>query len=180
MADSKNINVAVTANISWDIPEAVAVIAADTALTGAITGNYTGDEGIEVSSDMSTTDIRAHQDMALVRTIVTDAKATYHFVFLENTPAIRSLWFGSTEVSGKIQWKPGKTKRTSWAIDAIDTGINGQTTTTRHYLPDAEVTEVDSLTYSNSDATRYGITLTAYNVNGRCADIFTLVETEED
>lgn len=181
MANAKDVNVATTCNVTWGVPNFDAITAGDSPLTGAkSTKNFTGDEGIEVANDISTADVMAHQNSALVRRIITSAIVTYHVVFIENNPAVRELWYGNPEVDGKIEWIPEKSYRGNVVLDILDEGIDGKTVITRHAIADAQVTAVDSVTYSNSDATRYGVTFTAYrNSRKAVADVYTLEVPDE-
>lgn len=163
-----NVNVAVTGKVYVAPTTASAPTGSDSVLTGFTELGYVSADGIEISHDRSTSQIRAWQNSDLVREITTEATTTYTLTLLESNEDVIETYFGSSIVSGKVQVNPSSTGgRKSWVIDVVD-----GTDVIRHYIPSGEVTAVESQTFANGEAIGYGITITAYVSNERVADVF--------
>ena len=163
-----NVNVAVTGKIYAGATTATAPTSAVSALTAFTELGYVSADGITISQDRTTNQIRAWQNSDLVREVTTEATTTYSFTLLESTKEVIELYFGSTMTAGKVQVNPGNTGGTkSFVIDVVD-GSDA----IRHYLPLAEVTNVDSQTFANGEAISYTVTITAYAKAGRVADVY--------
>ena len=129
---------------------------------------YVSADGVNFSTDRSTSQIRAWQDADLVREVVTEATVTYSFTLLETSEAVIGAYFGSAMVDGKIALNPSATGgKKSFVIDVVD-GTKG----IRHYVPAGEILTVEAQSITNGDALGYGITVTAYQTAGRSVDIF--------
>lgn len=166
--NSANVIVGITGAAYVGATSATAPTSSTSALTGFTDLGYVSADGIEVASDKSTTAIRAWQNADLVRESITESTLTYKLVLLETTAATIEAYFGEAAVSGKITYSPGNTGgRKSFVFDVID-----GSTTIRHYVPNGEILKVEPLAVKNGDAVSYGITVTAYAKNDRCADIF--------
>ena len=146
--------------------------AAPTSTTSTLTGftelGYVSADGVSFSIDKSTNQIRAWQNSDLVREVVTEGTVTYAFMLMESNQAVIEAYFGGTMTDGKIQVDPNATGgKQSFVIDVVD-GDKA----IRHYVPSGEILSVDAQTVANGEALMYGITITAYAVEGRSADVF--------
>jgi len=129
---------------------------------------YVSTDGVEFSTDKTTTQIRAWQNADLVREVVTESTVTYSFALLESSQAVIEAYFGSTMTDGKISLDPSSTGGSkSFVIDVVD-GDKA----IRHYIPTGEILSVEAQTIANGEALMYGVTVTAYATAGRTADIF--------
>jgi hypothetical protein len=163
-----NVNVAVTGKVYVAPTSATAPTASDSTLTGFSELGYVSADGITVSHDRSTSQIRAWQNSDLVREVATEATTTYALMLLESNEDVIETYFGASIVDGKIEVNPSSTGgRKSWVIDVVD-----GSDVIRHYIPTGEVTAVESQTFANGEAIGYGITITAYVANDRVADVF--------
>jgi hypothetical protein len=163
-----NVNVAVTGKVYVAPTSATAPTGSDSTLTGFTELGYVSADGITVTHDRSTSQIRAWQNSDLVREVTTEATTTYALMLLESNEDVIETYFGATVVGGKIQVNPSSTGgRKSWVIDVVD-----GTDVIRHYIPTGEVTAVEAQTFANGEAIGYGVTITAYVSNDRVADVF--------
>ena len=125
-------------------------------------------DGVNFSTDRSTSQIRAWQDATLVREVVTEATVTYSFTLLETTEAVIEAYFGNAIVGGKVSLNPTSTGgKKSFVIDIVD-GEKG----IRHFVPSGEILTIEAQSITNGDVLGYGITITAYQSAGRSVDIF--------
>ncbi len=163
-----NVNVAVTGKVYVAPTTATAPTGSDSTLTGFTELGYVSADGITVTHDRSTSQIRAWQNSDLVREVTTEATTTYALMLLESNEDVIEAYFGATITGGKVQVNPSSTGgRKSWVIDVVD-GAD----VIRHYIPTGEVTAVEAQTFANGEAIGYGITITAYVANDRVADVF--------
>lgn len=163
-----NVNVAVTGKVYVAPTTATAPTASDSSLTGFVELGYVSADGITVSHDRSTSQIRAWQNSDLVREVATEATTTYSLMLLESNEEVIETYFGATITGGKIEVNPSATGgRKSWVIDVVD-----GTDLIRHYIPTGEVTAVEAQTFANGEAIMYGITITAYVAEDRVADVY--------
>lgn len=163
-----NVVVGITGAAYVGLTSATAPTSSSSALTGFNDLGYLSADGIEVSSDMNTSAIRAWQNSDLVRESVTESTLTYKFTLLETTAETVKLYFGSTPASSKVSYNPSSTGgRKSFVFDIVD-----GSTTVRHYVPTGEVMKVEPIAVKNGEPVSYGITVVAYALNGRCADVF--------
>lgn len=163
-----NVNVAVTGKVYVAPTSATAPTASNSSLTGFTELGYVSADGITVSHDRSTSQIRAWQNSDLVREVATEATTTYSLMLLESNEDVIETYFGASVVNGKIEVNPSATGgRKSWVIDVVD-----GSDLIRHYIPTGEVTAVESQTFANGEAIGYGITITAYVADDRVADVF--------
>lgn len=174
---AKEVSVALTGGVT-KIPTTTEVTAVDTVLTGGTEYGYISEDGVEISNNSSTETISAWQNSAVVRTLSSENTASYSFSLLQNTKAVRELYYGATEdgATGKIEWKPGVRTRGKFVIDYIDSGYgdSGETLLGRHVILDGEVSEVEPITLSSGEAIGFGITITAYpDENGVTSHVFT-------
>lgn len=166
----ENVRIAVTGGIS----KAAFGVAAPTSGTSTLGGDWTSlgyisTDGVEASMDKTANAIFAWQNSDKVRTSITEASLTFTFSMIETSVATVEAYFGGTVdlATGKIEVVPSATTKGQFVIDVID-GDNA----IRYYLPSAEITSVEAITYTNGEPVSYGVTLEAYSVDGRSADLW--------
>lgn len=120
---------------------------------------YISDAGISETLDKSPQDVRAWQNSALVRRVITESSQTFNMTFIETNKQAVELYYGATiGADGSIKIDPSKTGgKQSFVIDVIDGDFIKRT-----YIPSGEVTEVGDMTYSAGDPIGYEVTITAY------------------
>lgn len=160
--DSANVRVGVSGEILVGDTDA----AAPTGTTGATTGftglGFVSEDGVTETRDRSSDTIKAWQNAATVRTVVTDATLTYAFRLLETKRETVELYYGAevtqTSAHGELTIVPSNTGgRKSFIIDVIDGDE-----VIRTYVPQGEVTEVGDKVYASGEAIGYEVTITAY------------------
>jgi len=164
-----NVVVGITGRVYVAPTTATAPTASDTVLSvDFVDLGYVSADGVNFETSRSTSQIRAWQDADLVREVVTEATVTYSFMLLETTEAVVEAYFGSTMLNGKISLNPSATGgKKSFVIDVVDGAKS-----IRHYVPAGEILTVEAQPITNGDALGYGITVTAYQSEGRSVDIF--------
>jgi hypothetical protein len=135
--------------------------------TGGTTTGFTGlgfvsEDGVTETRDRSSDDIKAWQNAATVRTVVTDASLTYSFTLLETKKETVELFYGATVTAavadGSFVVVPASTGgRRSFILDVVD-----GTELIRTYIPQGEVTEVGDRVYASGEPIGYEVTITAY------------------
>lgn len=160
--DSANVRVAVTGAVSMGPTTAAAPTGTSGTLTGLTDLGLIGDGGVTESRGRSTNDIKAWQNGATVRTVVTDGTLTFNFTLLETKKETVELYYGTTvteaAADGSFVVVPTSTGgRKSFVLDVID-----GTELIRVYVPQGEVTEVGDRVYSNGEPIGYEVTVTAY------------------
>jgi hypothetical protein len=165
---ASKVRVGVTGAVYYGETSTTAPTASDSTLTGFTEVGYLNSDGLEFTPEKSTTAINAWQNSDLVRTVITDSSLTYKLTLIETSLDALELYFGVTVTGGKVEVNPGATGgRRSFVFDVVD-----DDKVIRHYVPSGEVTAVDPQNYTNGEAIGYGITITAYAVEGRSADVF--------
>lgn len=160
--DSANVRVAVTGAVSIGATSAAAPTGTSGTLTGFTDLGLVGDGGVTESRGRTTNDIKAWQNGATVRTVVTDGSLTFNFTLLETKKETVELYYGTTvteaAADGNFVIVPTSTGgRKSFVLDVVD-GAE----LIRVYVPQGEVTEVGDRVYSNGEPIGYDVTLTAY------------------
>jgi hypothetical protein len=169
---SDNVRVAVTGEVYVGPTSAAAPTDPDTAPPVGFAGlGFVSEDGVTETRDRSTNDIKAWQNAATVRTVVTDATLTYQFTMIETSKATVELFYGTTvdDEDGSFGIVPANTGgRKSFVIDVIDGDQ-----IIRTYVPSGEVTEVGDRVYSSGEAIGYDVTITAYpNAAGEAAQVW--------
>jgi hypothetical protein len=161
--DSTKVRVAVTGAVSVAPTGSTAPTDASTALAVAFLDlGLIGEGGVTEARSRSTNDIKAWQNGATVRTVVTDGTLTYHFVMLETKKETVETAYGTTVTqtvsNGSFVIVPTSTGgRKSFVLDVVD-GAEIR----RVYIPQGEVTDAGDIVYSNGDPIGYEVTVTAY------------------
>lgn len=165
MANSAaNVNVAITGVVYTGATSATAPTGAASSLTGFTDLGYISADGITETRDKSTNQIRAWQNADLVREVVTESSASFKMTLLESTVGSLAAFYGAEVdiADGSIAVDPSATGgRKSFVFDVVDGA-----STIRIYVPSGEVLATDDVVYQNGEAIGYGITITAYPVNG--------------
>ena len=159
---SSNVRVGVSGEISVGLTSATAPATAAAALTGFTGLGYVGEDGVTETVNRTVENLKAWQNAATVRTVVTDADVTYQFVLIETTKATVELAYGTTvtqtSTEGTYTLDPASTGgRKSFVIDVID-GANLK----RIYIAEGEITEVGDTVYASGEPIGYDLTLVAY------------------
>lgn len=158
--DSNNVRVAVTG--AWYVAPAgtTGPTAADSVLPATWNNvGYLSEDGTTRTTDRSTNDIKAWQNGAPVRTVVTDSSVSYGFTIIETTRNSVALYTGATIGSdGTYDVFPSNTGgRRSFVFDVLD-----GSKVRRVWIPEGEVTEVGDQTFAGGDAVGFEITIKAY------------------
>lgn len=161
--DSANVRVAVTGAVSMGATTATAPTGTGGTITGFTDLGLISEDGVTESRGRSTNDIKAWQNGATVRTVVTEGTLTYQFTLIETKKETVELFYGATvteaAADGSFVVVPTSTGgRRSFVLDVVD-GAE----LLRVYIPQGEVTEVGDRVYSNGEAIGYEVTITAYN-----------------
>jgi hypothetical protein len=109
--DSGNVTVAVTGAVSLGTASATSPTDADTVLgTGWTDLGYCSEAGIVEARSRSTNAIKAWQNASIVRTVVTEAGATWAVTFIESKQEVVELFYSDTvDASGAVDVNPGLT-----------------------------------------------------------------------
>lgn len=164
-----NVNVALTgavyASEAGDTVTAptTAVVALDTDLVDL---GYIGEDGITEQYEEDTTEVRAWQGGAVVRTMISSSAARFSWQMIENKREVVELYHkgsimesdGATGYKIEIMTPTGD--RRAFVLDVID-----GTDHIRIWIPDGEVTERGEINYSSSSQIGYPVTVTAYPNN---------------
>jgi hypothetical protein len=123
---------------------------------------YVSEDGVTETFDRSSDDIKAWQNAATVRSVVTDAAITYQFTLIETTVATVGFANGTTVTQtaahGTYTIDPSSTGgRKSFIIDVID-GANLK----RIYIAEGELTERGDTVYASGEPIGYECTVKAY------------------
>jgi hypothetical protein len=140
----------------------VAPTDASTALTGFTDLGYLSEDGVTNSLSTSSTPIKAWQNNATVRTIITDGTETFQCVFIETKAETVGLYYGGTvDADGSIVSDPGaNTPEQKMVFEYVD-GAK----LVRAYAPKAQVTERGDTVWRNGEPVGYEVTITC-NVDG--------------
>ena len=125
---------------------------------------YLSEDGLEESIEVSREQIRAWQNAATVREVVTEAKLTYAGVLIETTVATVEAYYATTVTQtathGTYTITPGKS---SGAMAGVITILDGTEvkviTCTRLEVFKAS----DAITYANGEAIGYPIEIVCYD-----------------
>ena len=129
---------------------------------------YCSQDGLTNSKSSTVEEIKAWGGDT-VYTLQTDATDTFSFTLLEalNADVLKTI-YGEANVSGTlasgiaVSSKADDATEYVWVFDMITRG----NATKRIVLPDAKITDLGEITYSDSDAVGYQVTLTAMAKDG--------------
>lgn len=161
---SANVRVAVTGAVY--AAASGATVTAPTSPTSALDTDlkdlgYLSEDGIEEDRDRSTEDIKGH-DGTVVRTVVTESSVKFKFTMIETKKETLELFYGATATEGAtygdISINTSATGgRRAFVIDTID-----GSDLIRRWIPEGELSEVDTLTLANGEPVGYAVTITGY------------------
>lgn len=157
---SAAVRVAVTGGVYIAPTATAAPTNATTALNAAFVElGYVGEDGVTESRERSIETIKAWQNAATLREVVTDATIRYSFTLLETSIATLTAVYGAAPATGTLDISPAVTGgRKSFVIQVVD-GAN----LLRIYIPQGEVTEVGDVVYASGEPVGYEVTVTAYD-----------------
>jgi hypothetical protein len=123
---------------------------------------WISEDGVTEAYSDDSNEIKAWQGGTTVRTVITGSTATYAFTAIETNEEVLARYHkGSTITPGTgfstIEIAAAQADSRAWGFDVVD-GANH----IRIILERAEVTERGDITYNNSDAIGYEMTVTAY------------------
>lgn len=156
--DSDNVRVAVTGAVYVGATTASAPTGSGSTLTGFTDLGYVSADGITETIDKTTSQIRAWQNGALVREVVSEGTYSMQLTFIETNQDVLELYFGSSITDGALNGDPTKSGgRKSFVVDVVDGAIVERT-----YIPAGEITAVGERTLASGEAIGYNVTITAY------------------
>jgi len=157
--DSDNVRVGTTGVVYVAPTGTAAPTDSGTALDVAFVDlGYCSPDGVAETIDKSTVQIRAWQNGALVREVVSEGTYSIQTTFIETNEAVLELYYGVPMDAGKFLIDPRKTGgRQSFIVDVID-----GSSIERTYIPAGEITSVGERTLASGEAIGYMVTITAY------------------
>jgi hypothetical protein len=156
--DSDNVRVAVTGAVYVGPTTSAAPTGSASTLTGFTDLGYVSADGITETIDKTTSQIRAWQNGALVREVVSEGTYSVAMTFIETNQDVLELYFGTTITDGELNGDPTLSGgRKSFVIDVVDGAIVERT-----YIPAGEITAVGERTLASGEAIGYAVTVTAY------------------
>jgi len=168
-----NVRVAVTGVVMVGPTTAAAPTLTTSTTTGYGDLGYVGEDGVTESVSTTTKPIKAWQNAATVRRVVTDGEYTLKFVLIESSKAVIEAYYGATATSaateGSIAVVPTSTGgNKSFIVDVVD-----ESERKRIYVALGEITERGEIVYKNGEAIGYPITITGYpTATGESATVF--------
>ena len=151
---------------------AIAVAATGTSLptttSGSITSftalGYISDDGLTNANEVESEEIKAWGG-DVVLSPQTGKKDTFKCTLIEvlNVDVLKEI-FGSSNVSGSlatgitVNVNSKELSERSWVIDMVMRGNAAK----RVVIPKGKITEIDEISYKDSEAVGYGITITAF------------------
>ena len=161
---ASNVRVAVTGAV-YVAPTGTTLPTTAAAALGAgfIDLGYVSEDGVTEAYEDETTDIKAWQGGATVRTVITGSTATLSFTMVETKTDVLELFHKNSSVvtDGSTGYKmnvvqPGVDKRV-FVLDVIDGAEE-----VRIVVPSGEVTERGEIVYKNDEPVGYQVTITCY------------------
>jgi hypothetical protein len=160
MTDSTKVRVAVSGEVLVGPTTATAPTGTAGTTTGFVALGFVSEDGVTETRDRTADTIKAWQNAATVRTIITDASLTFTFTLIETNPDTVALFYGATvdDTEGTFVVVPANTGgRQSFIFDVVDGDE-----LIRTYVPQGEVTEVGDKVYASGEPIGYECTVTAY------------------
>lgn len=163
VATAANVQVGVTGTVNV-APTGTAV---PTSTSGALNTafydvGYISEDGVTETTGTSTSQIKAWQNGAIVRTVQTEHNYQLKFTMIETNEKSLEVYYGNYThgagaADGSVQVTGTQGYRGAWVVHVID-----GTDLRRIVIPDGQVTERDDVSYVNGDATAYGVTIDCY------------------
>lgn len=157
---SDNVRVGVTGAIYVAPAGTTLPTDATTALDAAFEElGYADESGVVEAQAEQITNIKAWQNSAVVRKILTEHDLTYQFTALETNPVVLEAFYGNYTdgPDGVVEIQGEVAPNVCWVIEVED-----GTSTTRIVVPDGQVTTRGQVTYGATDAVKYPMTVTAF------------------
>jgi len=157
--NQENVRVAVTGAVYAGTSSAVLPTSADESPSGFTDLGYVGEDGVTETRDRSTDTLKAWQNAAVVRTLVTEGTITYQCVLLETKrETIEEYYFAPVASDGSVVIDPTtEAPRKPYVIDVID-GDDF----IRAVIGSGAVTDIGDQVYASGEAIGYDVTITAY------------------
>lgn len=119
---------------------------------------YISSDGVTQTITTESTDIKAWQNGDSVRKVQTTHDLTFLFAAIETTTHTLGLYYADPDATDQaVKVTGAQSEHHAWVLDVLD-----GSEVVRIVLPDAQVTERGELIYTNTDAVKYQMTLTAY------------------
>jgi len=157
------VRVGVTGRV-WVAPQGTAV---PTATSGTLASGYNdigyaSDDGVTISVENETTDIRAWQNGDLLRRVQQSVTFSVQFVMVETNEYSLKTYFnnythGAGVTDGIVTMNGSQPFRGAVVLDVVD-GTN----LLRFTFPDAQVTDRGDISIVNGDAITYDVTMSGY------------------
>lgn len=130
--------------------------------TGWVDLGYVSEDGLVEAESRDWEEIKAWQNRAIVRRLLTDNETTFAFTLIENTKAALELRHAGSTMSTTtgvhtLEVMVPQEAFYAWGFDIIDGDEHHRIT-----VPKGSVTEVEDITYANGEAIGYGFTVAAY------------------
>lgn len=158
--NASNVRVGTTGAFYVGDTSASTPTSADSPLSDFTSLGYISTEGVTETRDRSISQIRAWQNSDLIRSVVSEATASFQLTLLETNPEVIAAYYGGEvdPVDGSIEVDPAASAgRQSFVLDVID----GEDAI-RTYIPQGEILEMGDQVFVNGEAIGYEITLYAY------------------
>jgi len=162
--DSDNVRVALTgavyvAPVGTTLPTTISA-SLDAAFVDL---GYLSDDGVEITPDPNTDEIKAWQNADVVRRILTRTWSA-KFTAIESNEATVELYFGSTVTtdgsgSSMTVGAPDADKR-AFVIDCVDGDQ-----LIRYVVPVGGLSDMDPVSHKNADPVAYGMTVGIYRID---------------
>lgn len=125
---------------------------------------YVNEDGLTNSNSITSEDIKAWGGDTVL-SLQTEKTDTFQFVLLEvlNTDVLKAV-HGSANVTGAlgtgitVEVNSSEQEEAAWVVDMV----MREGALKRIVIPDAKITEIGDVVYSDSEAVGYEVTLTAY------------------
>lgn len=168
--NADNVRVAVTGAIYGGPTTAAVPTDAESATTGYVGYGYVSEDGVEESTDRSVDKLKAWQNAAIVRNVVTEGVMSYKFALIETTKEVVELYYGSAmDEDGKIVIDPTSTGgQKNFILDVID----GEDFIRSFFK--GEVGEIEAQKNASGEIIAYGVTV---NVIGKVTKWYSSLAT---
>lgn len=139
-------------------------------LTGFTSLGYLGEDGITNEKTIETEEVKAYGGDVVLQP-QTGSKDTFKFKLIEvlNVDVLKEI-YGASNVSGTlaagitVNVTGEELPERAWVIDTILRGDVAK----RMVIPKGKITEISEITYNDSDAIGYDVTITAFpDANGK-------------
>ena len=160
--DASKVRVAITGAISKGLTSATAPTGTAGAITGFTDLGGISEDGVTLAlnDEGDATPLKVWQNGATVRTLRTSSedRPTLTFTLVETSKATVETYFGvtvtQTATEGSFEFKTQNRAPASYVLDVVD-GAE----LIRLYIPNGVVSSVGEITFANSDAIGYEVTI---------------------